>query len=1083
MARNSQTFKAVAKLDASQFKKEARNISRVVNSMRNTFLGFAASLGAGLGLGQLISTMRKTSVELSTAMATLENVSKETVKVTIATKEAEVSMNNFGKTFAFVERLAKTYKQDLIALTNGYAQFKASADQAGVSMEDQEKIYEALTRAAAFYHMSGDRTNDMMNAVIQMMSKGKVASEELRRQLGNSLPGAFGIMAKAAQVAGISITGSVSEMEDLMRKSKVMAKDVLPAFADELNKITQNINLDSLQLTINELKNAWTNLTKEVNMEGFYNNILQSTTKAVNYISNHLRQLKADIMGVFVSLTSFKLYNGLRAQGDEWLGSQKKLLGRLKAEYKKTYAELTAYEKQYQGALQFKHYAGKPVTMQTNPAARNLPNTEEMKEITRQLDKVNKQWEGIQKQTALVGKNYSGIALVGKGLVNVVKNIGATIASMGLVALASAILGYITKLISNAIQFKKELKEIDNIGKDFGDGMRQAETSIEGQKAKAQALLRVIKETSENDKERANAIKQLNEMQEGIKGYTIDTKDTYDEIVKKTQDWLTELKKVAQVQVTLSQLQDNASRLSDLEIQKQLKQEEIRSHQHAAGADQYGNTVWVDNMFEGNKERKRQLQLIEKEIAKRKELDKQYRKNLEDQQVEIINTQTLNDENNNNNGPGGGGDKSKKKTPLEELTNVLDKYDQEMAKLNNQLKRGAITQEEFDDATKKLVTDTYKEVAGFENLEELIKKVANGEQRLQALAEGNNMATIWEEVEKYLEESNKELDEYLEKLSEAEGEWLGYERPKEGKRDKFFDYKRSDKDVLEGVLDVKQEYQKQIEDAIEKAEKAAKAGVAGASKELETLRGILSKLMKDTEDLGDKIKLAELVEDAKQLQEQFNKGFYSGIKDFATSFDRIGDGIQKIREAFSEDNDASEWEKFTSILNEIIQLMDMACSAVETWNTLQKISKKLIEAENTAKMKGITLDAAEKASSAAAASAKAGEAVAGATASGAKLAFPYNLIAIAAGIAAVVGALAIMGNYATGGYVKGKYQNGDRNIIRANAGELVLNPAQQRNLLALANGKAGGTGGEVQFRIRGSELVGVLNNEASRRKG
>ena len=239
MARNSQTFKAVAKLDASQFKKEARNISRVVNNMRNTFLGFAASLGAGLGLGQLISTMRKTAVELSTAMATLENVSKETVSLTIATNEAQVSMSNFGKTFAFVERLAKTYKQDLIALTNGYAQFKASADQAGVSMEDQEKIYEALTRAAAFYHMSGDRTNDMMNAVIQMMSKGKVASEELRRQLGNSLPGAFGIMAKAAQVAGISITGSVSEMEDLMRKSKVMAKDVLPAFADELNNRCQ----------------------------------------------------------------------------------------------------------------------------------------------------------------------------------------------------------------------------------------------------------------------------------------------------------------------------------------------------------------------------------------------------------------------------------------------------------------------------------------------------------------------------------------------------------------------------------------------------------------------------------------------------------------------------------------------------------------------------------------------------------------------------------------------------------------------------------------------------------------------------
>ena len=53
-------------------------------------------------------------------------------------------------------------------------------------------IYEALTRAAGAYHMAADRTNDMMIAVTQMLSKGKVAAEELRRQLGNTLPGAFG---------------------------------------------------------------------------------------------------------------------------------------------------------------------------------------------------------------------------------------------------------------------------------------------------------------------------------------------------------------------------------------------------------------------------------------------------------------------------------------------------------------------------------------------------------------------------------------------------------------------------------------------------------------------------------------------------------------------------------------------------------------------------------------------------------------------------------------------------------------------------------------------------------------------------
>ena len=1082
MARNEQTFKAVAKLEASQFKKEARNLTKVVNSMRNTFLGFAASLGAGLGLGQLVSSLRKTAVELSTAEATLENVSKETLKLSIVNKEAEVSVSNFGKTYAFVKRLARAYKQDLISLTNGYAQFKAASDQAGVSMEDQEKIYEALTRAAAFYHMSGDRTNDMMNAVIQMMSKGKVAAEELRRQLGNSLPGAFGLMATAAQKAGIATTGTVAELEDLMRKSKVGSKDVLPAFADELNKITEGLNLNSLQLDINELKNAWTNLTKELGFDKFFDNIIKGSTKVVNYIANNIRQVKADIIGAMTAILSFKLYGSLQKQGEQWVSNQNKLLRVLTSEYKKSFKQLDLLENKYGGLLEVKQPAGKAPTIKWAQGAKSQLGKKEVQEINAILADTQKKWADMTKQAGRVKDQYSGIALVGKGLLQVVKNIGATIASMGIVAIASAVIGYLTKIVSNAIQLKKELREIEDIGRDFGDGAKQAENAIEGQRREANALLDIIKDSNTNEKERLGAIKRLNELQGDIKGYTIDTKDTYDEIVKKTQDWLTELKKVQQVQLTLSQMQDNTSKLSDLEVQRQLIQEQIREHQHAAGRDDYGNTVWKDDLFSGNKERRDKLKLIDAEIKKRKDLNKTYQDYLDSQQVEIIRDQILND-NNNNNGGGGGGGNSKKKTPLELLTDVLDKYDQEVAKLNNQLKRGAITQEEFDTSMQKLVVDTYKEVAAFDNLEELIKKVVNGEQRLQELASESSMAKAWEDVEEQLKEADKEMDEYLDKLTKAQDEWMTYSRPKEGKRDSFFDYKSSDKEVLQGVLDVKEAYKKELTEAIEKAEAAAKAGVYGASKELEKLRGLLAKVMKETTDLGEKVKLAELVEDAKELQDQFDKGVFSGVKEFAQAIDRVGDGIVKIREAFSEDNDTSTWEKFTSILNEIVQLMDMACSAYETWNTLSKIGKKLTDAENAAKLKGISLDQAEKATSAAAASAKAGEAVAGATASGAKLAFPYNLIAIAAGIAAVVGALALMTRYENGGFVDGKYSHGDRNLVRVNKGEAILNPAQQRNFMELANGKAGGAGGDVHFVLRGDQLVGAIENYNSKRRG
>jgi len=72
--------------------------------------------------------------------------------------------------------------------------------------------------------------------------------------------------------------------------------------------------------------------------------------------------------------------------------------------------------------------------------------------------------------------------------------------------------------------------------------------------------------------------------------------------------------------------------------------------------------------------------------------------------------------------------------------------------------------------------------------------------------------------------------------------------------------------------------------------------------------------------------------------------------------------------------------------------------------------------------------------------AKSGEAIAGATASGAKMPFPLNLVAIAAGIAAVIAAISMIGSFADGGIIKGSAFHGDTMLARVNAGEMILNP-------------------------------------------
>lgn len=60
--------------------------------------------------------------------------------------------------------------------------------------------------------------------------------EELRSQLGDRLPSAVPLMAKAAQDAGLTINGTVAELNDLMQKGKVYSDKILPYFAKRLRE-------------------------------------------------------------------------------------------------------------------------------------------------------------------------------------------------------------------------------------------------------------------------------------------------------------------------------------------------------------------------------------------------------------------------------------------------------------------------------------------------------------------------------------------------------------------------------------------------------------------------------------------------------------------------------------------------------------------------------------------------------------------------------------------------------------------------------------------------------------------------------
>ena len=81
-----------------------------------------------------------------------------------------------------------------------------------------------------------------------------------------------------------------------------------------------------------------------------------------------------------------------------------------------------------------------------------------------------------------------------------------------------------------------------------------------------------------------------------------------------------------------------------------------------------------------------------------------------------------------------------------------------------------------------------------------------------------------------------------------------------------------------------------------------------------------------------------------------------------------------------------------------------------------------------------------------------------------------------ASVASVLGALMAIPKFAQGGIIGGNYYN-DSLLAYVSSGEMILNKTQQSNLFSLLDrGTTYMGNGDVVFKLKGTDLVGVLNN-------
>jgi len=171
------------------------------------------------------------------------------------------SQQNVQVEFAYLRSEADRLGKSFYDLADPYKQIAAASKGTALEGEKTREIFSAITEASSALGMSADDTNGALNAISQMMSKGTIQAEELRGQLGERLPGAFQIMARALGV-------STEELNKMLEKGEVIADDALPKLRDEIHKMygaaAETAGLESGQAAVNKLSEAWRDLKTDL---------------------------------------------------------------------------------------------------------------------------------------------------------------------------------------------------------------------------------------------------------------------------------------------------------------------------------------------------------------------------------------------------------------------------------------------------------------------------------------------------------------------------------------------------------------------------------------------------------------------------------------------------------------------------------------------------------------------------------------------------------------------------------------------------------------------------------------------------
>lgn len=241
----SRQFNAGMLQAMNNLKRMRKNTDRLSASMRG-IKRIATTAFAGWGIKRVVGYIVDAGVEMDrfrrsmTAAMGSVNSGKEAMKF------LSDESNRLGLVFR--------------TQVKGFQQLAAAAKGTKISQDDVKEAFLAISEASTVFQLSQEQNKFALYALQQMISKGVVTMEELRRQLGDQLPGAF-------QIAARSLNLTTQELIKMVSTGNLLAEDFIPAFARQLRKEMAGSVEDaskSIYANINRLKNIFYSLSDDI---------------------------------------------------------------------------------------------------------------------------------------------------------------------------------------------------------------------------------------------------------------------------------------------------------------------------------------------------------------------------------------------------------------------------------------------------------------------------------------------------------------------------------------------------------------------------------------------------------------------------------------------------------------------------------------------------------------------------------------------------------------------------------------------------------------------------------------------------